>query len=100
MFSKDATGIFERERPVNFGSLAVAKMRPSRQFGLEHLFGRAMAAQTLTGKNANFKLCHIKPRSMDGREVKTDAPHDAIGLKDTKTFDDGLIGMGLEVVQD
>lgn len=59
-----------------------------------------MTVQALARQDTDFNFGHIEPRSMNGSVMKAHPAHKPVRLKEAERFDQGLIGMGIEVIQD
>ncbi len=59
-----------------------------------------MATQALTGQDTDFNFGHIEPGSMERRVMKADPTHNPVGFYNAEGFNEGLIGMRVEVIQD
>ena len=78
---------------------SVGSIFPSDKFQIECPFVRNTAFETLFGQNTQLDFGHVEPRPMGWGEVKTKPDSDAIRLGFAKRFDQGVIRMGVEIIQ-
>src|SRR5579872_4653278 len=92
-------GILNGKRPMDLAMRSVGSLFPSDKLKVEGPFVRDTAFQALLGQNTQLDLCHIEPRPMCWREMKTKSGSDAVRLSFAKRFDQRVIRMGVEVIQ-
>jgi hypothetical protein len=77
----------------------VAGLLPGGDFLLQGGFVGDTPIQALAVEHTQFDFGDVQPRAMWRGEVEAQAVHEAICLDFAKVFDQGMIVMGVEVIQ-
>ena len=78
----------------------VPAILPGHNFERQGPFIRQTAFETLTREDTQLNFSHIEPGAVRWSGVKTQALHQTIRLDFAKGFDQGVIGVGIQVVED
>ena len=95
-----ASGVVDRELPMDGGTLLVAGGFPGSDLGHQGVAVPDAAAQALAGQQRELQLGHIEPTAVDRGVVKLQLSQDASGLVGCERLVEGRRGMGVQVIKD
>ncbi len=78
---------------------SVSGLFPGNEFQIEGPFVRDTSVKALFGQDTQLDFGHVEPRTMSRGVMKAEPGGNPIRFHFAKGFDQGVVGMGVEIIQ-